>query len=465
MLKIVFVASEVLPFAKTGGLADVCGALPLELEAAGHELTIIMPYYKEVGVKPVFNERACVDTIGRGIKVYFIRHKAFFGRSSLYGENMNDYPDNLERFAFFCHEALELLKDLGQPVDIIHCHDWQTGFLPLLLKDRYAKDLFFAGTKTVYTIHNLAYQGVFPGDEYPLLGVDGKYFNDGQVEFYGKVNLMKTGIVFSDFVTTVSPQYAREILTKEWGCGLEGVLQSRKGQLAGILNGLDYTRWDPEHDEFVEPPFTAQDQLARKIHKQKLQRISGLPALSDIPVFGFVGRLCYQKGFDLIESAFEELLQRPIQLVFLGVGEKKYQALLKKLARKNAQRFCVHIKYDEDVAHLVYAGSDFFLLPSVYEPCGLTPMIAQRYGAIPVVSAVGGFLDSVTDYGVNRKQGNGFVLSSYSVSGLLEAVDRALGVYHQKEKFAALIAQSMNSRFSWQGAVRHYIEVYNACRS
>ena len=446
-------------------MADVCGALPLELEAAGHELLIIMPYYKEVGTKPSFNDRACVDTVGKGVKVYFIKNKAFFGRSSLYGENMNDYPDNLERFAFFCRETLELLKDIGQPVDIIHCHDWQTGLLPVLLKDPYLNDPFFVQTKTVFTIHNLAYQGVFPKEEYAKLGVDARFFNDGQVEFYGKVNLMKAGIVFSDYVTTVSPQYAKEIQTKEWGCGLEGVLQERKGRIVGILNGLDYERWDPGHDGFIDPSYTPQDQLAKKIHKVKLQKISGLPVMSDIPVLGFVGRLCYQKGFDLVASSFEGLVQRPIQMVFLGVGEKKYQDLLKKLARNNPGRFAVHVKYDEDIAHQVYAGSDFFLMPSVYEPCGLTQMIALRYGAIPIVSGVGGFLDTVFDFVSNKKQGNGLVLPSYSVSGLLESVDRALGFYNQKDKFAVMIAHAMNCRFTWAEAVKHYIEVYNECRS
>ncbi|MBF0387661.1 MAG: glycogen synthase GlgA [Candidatus Omnitrophica bacterium] len=464
-MRIVFAASEVLPFAKTGGLADVCGALPVELEAAGHEVSIIMPYYKEVGVKKVFNDRAQVDVIGQDIKVYFIKHKAFFGRSSLYGDNMNDYPDNLERFAFFCRQALELLKEIGKPVDIIHCHDWQTGLIPLLLKAPYAGEAFFSATRTVFTIHNLAYQGVFPKEEYAKLGLEEKFFNDSQVEFYGKVNLLKAGIVFSDYVTTVSPQYAKEIQTREWGCGLEGVLQSRKGRLAGILNGLDYERWNPERDVFIDPAFSARDQLAKKIHREKLQKVAGLPVLADIPVFGFVGRLCYQKGFDLIEGAFEELMHRPIQLVFLGVGEKKYQELLKKLARKNPQRFAALVRYDEDIAHQVYAGADFFLMPSVYEPCGLTQMIALRYGAIPLVSGVGGFLDTVSDCGVNKKQGNGFVLSSYSVSGLLEALDRALGLYNQKEKLAALIAQAMDCRFTWQSSVKHFNEVYAACRS
>jgi len=464
-MRIVFTASEVVPFAKTGGLADVCGSLPLELEALGHELVIIMPEYKSAGKRASFNDKASMEIIGKGVKVYFIKNKPFFSRPFLYGDSVSDYPDNLDRFSFFCREALQLLKDIGKPVDIIHCHDWQTGLIPVLLKDAYLKDPFFSRTRTVFTIHNLAYQGLFAKEEYSKLGVDVKFFNNNQLEFYEKINLMKAGIVFSDYVTTVSPQYAKEIQTKEWGCGLDGVLQDRHGKLAGILNGLDYVAWDPEHDPHVDPPYSQQDQLAKKIQKEKLQKVFGLPVMSDIPVFGFVGRLCYQKGFDLIESAIDEIMHHPVQLVFLGIGEEKYQKLLKKLSRKFPRQFSAQIKYDEDVSHWVYAGSDFFLMPSIYEPCGLTQMIALRYGTIPIVAAVGGLLDTVADFSSGRKKGNGFVMSSYSVSGLLEVVERAAGAYHQKDSFAALVAHAMANRFTWQASAKHYVEVYEECQS
>ncbi len=464
-MRIVFIASEIVSFAKTGGLADVCGTLPLELEALGHELMIIMPHYRVVGNKAFFNDRASLSTMGRGIKVFFIENKDFFDRPQLYGDSAKDYPDNLDRFTFFCREALQLLKDIGDPVDIIHCHDWQTGLIPVLLKDPLANDPFFIRTKTVFTVHNLAYQGLFSMEAYPKLGVDIKLFNDHQLEFYDKVNLMKAGIVFSDYVTTVSPQYAREIQTKEWGCGLEGVLQTKRSCLAGILNGLDYRIWDPEQDEHIDPPYSSQDRLAKKIHKEKLQKIFGLPQISDIPVFGFVGRLCYQKGIDLIESSIEGLMQRPIQMVFLGVGDDKYQKLLKHLSRRYPHQFSALVKDNEDISHQIYAGADFFLMPSVYEPCGLAQMIALRYGTIPIVSAVGGLIDTVADVSSHRKQGNGFVLSSYSVSGLLEAVDRAVGAYSKKEKFSELIVHAMAYRFTWKESAKHYIEVYEQCRS
>jgi starch synthase len=462
-MNIVFVAPEVVPFAKIGGLADVCGGLPVALESLGHEVSIIMPYYRMVGEKPVFNEMAHVTTIGRGVKVYFITNKKYFDRPSIYGNSHGDYPDNLERFAFFGHETLKFLKVLGKHVDIIHCHDWPAATVPLILKANYADDPFFAGTRAVMTIHNMAYQGSFPGEEFSKLGVDAKYFNEKQVEFFGKVSLLKTGIVFADHVTTVSPQYAKEILTQEWGCGLEGVLAGKKKHLSGILNGLDYGFWDPEKDGFVEPHYSANDWLAKKMHKSKLQDLAGLPTLSDIPLFGFVGRFFYQKGLDLIESAFEGLMQRPLQMVFLGVGEEKYQKLVQKLARQYPQKVAAFVKYDEPLAHQVYAGADFFLMPSIYEPCGLTQMIALRYGTIPVVSPVGGLLDTVTDITASKKKGNGFLLSSYSVSGLLEAVDRADGIYNQKEKYAELVTHAMACRWTWEDSARKYEEIYKEC--
>jgi starch synthase len=462
-MNIVFIASEAIPFAKTGGLADVCGSLPVALESLGHEVSVILPYYHMVGEKPAFNDAARIDKLGKAVKVYFLKGKKFFDRPYIYGGSDGDYPDNLDRFSFFCHEALRFIRDLGKPVDVIHCHDWPTGLVPLLLKSKYATDPFFANTKSVMTIHNLAYQGVFPAEDFPKLGVDGRFFNEEQVEYFGKINLLKTGIVFSDYVTTVSPQYAKEILSQEWGCGLEGVLLKRKKTLIGILNGLDYGFWDPERDGLIDPHYSAHDWLAKKIHKENLQALARLPVLSDIPVFGFVGRLFYQKGLDIIESAFAGLMERPVQLVFLGVGEEKYQRLLVKLSKAHPQKCAAFIRYDEPLAHKVYAGADFFLMPSVYEPCGLAQMIALRYGTIPVVSAVGGILDTITDLSVTRQKGNGLLFHSYSVSGLLEAVDRAVGIYYQKEHFAELLERGMACRWTWESSAKQYLEVYEEC--
>ncbi len=464
-MRIFFVASEVVPFAKTGGLADVCGTLPLELERLGHDVSIIMPGYRCIGslAKP-FNDRAKIITIGKNLKVYFLRHAKFYDRPQLYGDAHGDYPDNLERFAYLCHEAFNLIRDLGEPVDIIHCHDWQTGLIPVLLKEKYAQDPFFARTRTVFTIHNLAYQGVFLKEDMPKTGLEDKLFNPKALEFYEKINLLKGGLVFADQITTVSPQYAKEIQTKEWGCGLEGVIKENKGRLSGILNGLDYELWDPEKDSLLAPRYSSKDWLIKRIHKEKVQHIYGLPVFSDIPVFGLVGRLCYQKGLDLLESAFDDLMQRPIQVVFIGVGEDKYQKLLVKFAKKYPQQCGVVIRYDESLAHTVYAGADFFLMPSVYEPCGLTQMISLRYGTIPIVSAVGGLMDTVVDFSSNKKRGNGFVMPSYSVSGLLEAVDRASGAFHQKERFHDLVIHAMASRWTWETSAKYYVECYEQCQ-
>ncbi len=462
-MRIVFVASEAVPFAKTGGLADVCGALPLALERLGHEVSVIMPGYRGVGRAKPFNARANFTVIGRDVKVYFLRHDGFFGRSRLYGDARGDYPDNLERFVFLCRETFHLLKDIGKPVDIIHCHDWQTGLVPVLLKEQYRQDPFFQNTRSVFTAHNMAYQGVFSKDDFPKLGVDPGTFSPAGLEFYGKINLLKAGLIFADRVTTVSPEYAREIQSKEWGCGLEGVVRERKNSLDGILNGLDYDHWDPATDAFLDPHYSVKDFQAKDIHKENLQNVFHLPVFNDIPVFGFVGRLCYQKGFDLLEAAFDGLMQRPLQVVFIGIGDEKYQRMLMKLARKYPQQCASVISYDEDVAHKVYAGSDFFLMPSVYEPCGLTQMIGLRYGAIPLVNGVGGLLDTVVDYGSRKKQGNGFVMENYSVSALLGAVDRALGIYHQKGRWDELRARGMACRWTWDVSARQYSEVYRLC--
>jgi starch synthase len=464
-MRIVFVAPEVYPFAKTGGLADVCGTLSLELERLGHDVAIIIPGYRCVNGSKPFNDRARISLVGKNVKVYFLRNQKFFDRPNIYGDVHGDYPDNLERFMFLCHESLALMKDLGVPVDIIHCHDWQTSLIPVILRENYRTDPFFQKTRTVVTVHNFGYQGVFPREDFPKLGVDEGLFNPRVLEFYGKINLLKSGLVYADRITTVSPQYAREIQTKEWGHGLEGVVKENKSRVEGILNGLNYDYWDPQTDVLISPRYSQKDVHAAKIvHKEKLQNICHLPVFDDIPVFGFVGRLCYQKGLDLLESTFDGLMQRPIQVAFVGVGEEKYQKLLSKFAKKYPQQCGVMLRYDENLAHMVYAGADFFLMPSVYEPCGLAQMISMRYGAIPIVNGVGGLMDTVTDFSSNKIKGNGFVMPDYSVSSFLETVDRALGVFHQKKKFQDLVTHAMGCRWTWAASTQNYIDCYEQAR-
>ncbi len=464
-MRIVFVAPEVYPFAKTGGLADVCGTLSLELERLGHDVSIIIPGYRCVKDSKPFNDRARVASIGKNIRVYFLRHQKFYGRPNIYGDVHGDYPDNLERFMFLCHQSLLLMKELGAVVDVIHCHDWQTSLIPVILRENYKADPFFQQTRTVVTVHNCGYQGVFPKEDFFKLGVDEKLFNPHVLEFYGKVNLLKGGLIYADRITTVSPQYAREIQTKEWGHGLEGVIKENRARLEGILNGLNYDHWNTETDPLISPHYAQKDaQVAKRTHKEKLQDICRLPVFDDIPVLGFVGRLCYQKGIDLLESAFDGLMQRPVQVVFVGVGEDKYRKLLLKFAKKYPQQCAAMIRYDENLAHMVYAGADLFLMPSVYEPCGLAQMIALRYGAIPIVNGVGGLMDTVTDLSSDRNKGNGFVMAEYSVSGFLETVDRALGVFHQKKKFHDLVARAMGCRWTWASSTQNYIACYQRAR-
>lgn len=463
-MRIVFVAPEVYPFAKTGGLADVCGTLSCELERLGHDVAVIIPGYRCVKDSKPFSARARTAVIGRNIKVYFLQNPKFFDRPHIYGDEHGDYPDNLERFSFLCHESLRLMKELGSPVDIIHCHDWQTGLLPVILRENYKGDPFFQNTRTVITIHNFGYQGVFPKQGFSKLGVEDRLFHPGALEFFDKINLLKGGLVYADRITTVSPQYAREIQTKEWGYGLEGVVRDNKARLEGILNGLNYDYWDPARDPLITPSYSSKDVFtAKPVHKEKLQNICRLPVFDDIPVIGFVGRLCYQKGLDLLESAFDGLMQRPVQVVFIGVGEQKYQKLLLKLAKTYPQQCGVMIRYDENLAHMVYAGSDFFMMPSVYEPCGLAQMISLRYGTVPIVNGVGGLKDTVTDLSLKDK-GNGFVMSSYSVFGFLETVDRALGTFHQKSKFRDLVTRAMECRWTWATSTQHYLECYEQAR-
>jgi starch synthase len=462
-MKIVFVCSEVFPYAKTGGLADVCAALPAALEKLGHEVVVIMPRYR--GIKAERSASSCADmsVMGRHIRVYFIRNREYFERAFLYGGPRGDYPDNLSRFSFFCHEVMKLLKEVAFQPDIIHCHDWQAGLVPVLLKERQLTDPFFQRTRSVFTIHNLAYQGVFPKEDYSKLGLASSLLSEKGCEQDNKINFLKAGIVFSDRITTVSARYAREIQTEEFGCGLENVLKRKRDDLTGILNGLDYDLWDPGKDPYIYPHYDSSDPRAKAQLKEKLQAACRLASVGQVPLFGFIGRLFSQKGLDLIESAFSGLMQRPLQAVFLGVGEERYQKMLLDLARKNRRKCAAVIRYNEELAHLVYAGSDFFLMPSVYEPCGLAQMISWRYGTIPLVSNVGGLADTVVDLSDRKRTPNGIVMSSYSVSGFLEAVDRALGLFHEKDRMQALIAAAMNARLTWDHSAEEYVESYEAC--
>ena len=468
-MKIAFCSSEVAPFAKTGGLADVCGTLPLALEQLGQQIVIMMPFYggidgKKHGIKRI-DDSLATATIGKDIQVYFVDHPSYFQRDGLYGNEQGDFPDNLERFQYFCWQALRVFKQLKKKVDIVHCHDWQTALIPAYLKFSLKGDEFYKEMKTAFTIHNLAYQGIFPKKGFPKLKLDQKLFAPDGFEFYDQINLLKGGILYSDRVTTVSKQYAREIQAPKLGCGLDGVLRSRKDSITGILNGIDYEEWDPRKDSWIEKTYSPENLDGKYVNKNHLQELFGLPREENIPLFGFVGRLSSQKGLDLVAQAMEEIGRMDVQLVFLGVGEEKYHRILKDMVARYPQKVAVHLKYDERLAHRVYAGSDLFLMPSVYEPCGLSQMISLRYGTIPLVFKTGGLADTVASFDAADGRGNGFVFFKYDKGSFIQAVKLAIKTYKDKKTFSNLVKRAFECRFSWTDSAQEYITLYEQCLS
>ena len=468
-MKIAFCSSEVFPFAKTGGLADVCGALPLALEKLGTEIIVFLPHYQFIDTREFqiqrVHEGVSKTSFGKNITVYLIENEKYFYRDGLYGDRKGDYADNLDRFQYFSLHALELLKEFNEKIDIVHCHDWQTALIPVYLKEKYKDDPFFAKTKSLLTLHNLAFQGVFPKDEYLKIGLSERLFSEKGFEFFGKINLLKAGIIFSDAINTVSPQYAKEILTKEFGCGLEGVIKSRKDQVTGILNGLDYDIWNPKTDIFVEKKYSSDNFSERKAkNKTFLQKKVGLPMSPEVPIFGFVGRLSYQKGIDLVLEAINELLALDLQIVIQGTGNG-YHAQLEDLTEQNPKQFAVCLEFDERTAHQIYAGADMFLMPSVYEPCGLSQMISLCYGTIPVVYKTGGLADTVKNFDHPDKLGNGFVFDKYTKKDFIETIKTAVKVYHQKKQFGQLVNNGFAADFSWEKSAGEYKKIYQCLLS
>lgn len=456
-MRIAMCAPEVIPFAKTGGLADVTGALPLALEKLKQDVIILMPFYKKAALSK-FEAKALYPGVltgrsGKGIKVYFIQGDKYFNREGLYGDKQGDYPDNLERFSFFCRKCLELLKQIQFKPDVIHTHDWQASLIPIYLKTIFSSDPFYKDTKTLLTIHNLAYQGLFAREEFPKTGLDWSLFNMEQLEFYGKVNILKGGIVFSDYINTVSTTYASEIQTKEFGCGLEGVLSKRKDCLFGILNGLDYSLWDPSIDEFIVKNYDAENLKDKYKNKEELQRECSLKVSKEIPLLGMVSRLAEQKGLDILSQAMDEILRLNLQLIILGTGDLKYHKLLEQNCKKFPRSFRLYLKFDNPLAHRIYAGSDIFLMPSRFEPCGLGQMISLKYATAPLVYKTGGLADTID-------KTNGFVFDNYTASGLVATIKLAASLYKDKKKWQAKIKKGMKANFSWQESARKYIQLY-----
>jgi len=456
-MKIVVALSEMVPFAKTGGLADVGGALPLDLEYCGHEVIILMPGYKCIRDSKLKIRRVSKDisssTIGKNIKVYFIEHDFYFNRDCIYGDKDGDYWDNLERFAFFCRRGLDLLKEINFSADILHLHDWQSSLMAVYLKTLYSEDNFYSRTRSLLTIHNIGYQGVFAKEEFKKLGLENKYFDINGLEFYDKVNLLKGGIIFSDFINTVSPTYAKEIQTKEFGFGLEGLLKKRKDVLSGILNGIDYSVWDPDADEFIIQNYSARDIERKILNKEDLQRQCGLALNAELPVLGIVSRLAKQKGFDILTASLEELCKMDLQLIILGIGDDKYHQLLKAAAKKYPKVVALNLNFDDPLAHKIYAGCDIFLMPSKYEPCGLGQLISLRYGTIPLVFKTGGLADTIT-------KNNGFIFTDYTKEGLLQIVKKATLAFKNKIEWKRLILNAMQCNFSWKVSADKYSYLY-----
>ena len=477
-MNIVFAASECVPFSKTGGLADVVGALPKALAALGHSVSVYLPKYKQTRLRDAkvllqsvtipFDDqyRFCsVIDGGRrsGVQFYFIDAPEFFDREALYGTPAGDYPDNAERFALYSRAVLEASKILGVP-EIFHCHDWQAALIPVLLRTSYAADPVFRHTATVFTIHNMGYQGLFPPDTLPLLMLPWDLLAIDKMEFWGKVNFLKGALVFSDYVTTVSRKYSQEIQTAEFGFGLDGVLRARSGTVSGILNGVDYGEWDPEHDKLIVCQYSAGNLDGKKGCKHDLLRQFGLEAGAagslDLPVIGIVSRFVAQKGFDLIAELADDLALLPIIIIALGTGTKEYQDLFLDLQQRFPDKFAVKIAYDNVLAHKIEAGADMFLMPSHYEPSGLNQMYSLKYGTVPIVRATGGLDDSIEPWDPVSGKGTGFKFAGYTGTALLNSIQDALRAFKDQTAWKKLMRNGMRKDFSWTASAREYMKIY-----
>jgi starch synthase len=382
----------------------------------------------------------------------------YYDRPGLYGGPEGDYTDNAERFAFFCRAAVAFATRLRPPPDVVHCHDWHTALVPLLA--RAASDPWLTQVPTVLTIHNLGYQGVFPAGVWPVLGLDARYFTQEHLEFYGSVNFLKGGLVSARALTTVSRRYAEEILTPEHGHGLDGVLRKRRNALVGIVNGVDYARWDPRHDPHLAAPYGPDDLSGKARCKHALQTTVGLPARTETPLIGMISRLAEQKGLDLVTAALPALLGRDLQLVILGRGDRRYEDALGDAARAHPTKLAVRFAFDDALAHQIEGGADAFLMPSHYEPCGLNQMYSLRYGTVPIVRATGGLDDTIVDIDANPGDGTGFKFADYTTESLLGAVERALTVYQHTHVWERTMRRGMAADFSWQRSAAEYLRVY-----
>jgi starch synthase len=480
-MKVLFLSPEVVPFAKTGGLADVAGALPAALNRLGVEIRLVLPLYRTIreggftmdpcieGVEVMLGQERLSANVWEtstqeDIPVYFMERDDLYDRSGLYGTATGDYVDNLERFSFFSQGALQIAEALSFGPDVIHCHDWQTGLVPALIKGPYKERPFFENAATVFTIHNLGYQGLFPKEKLPLTGLDeDDFFHAGGLEYWGKISLLKAGLLYSDAITTVSPKYAEEIQTAEYGMGMEGILRNRRASLHGILNGVDYRFWDPATDIHLPANFSPGKMAGKGRCKASLiEEMSLDPDLQERPVLGMVSRLDAQKGLDLMVEILDDLLEWEVGLVILGAGSDKIQRAIQRSAERHPGRVALKVGFDEPLAHRIMAGADVFVIPSRYEPCGLTQMYALKYGTVPLVRSTGGLDDTIAAYDPASGKGTGFKFVPYEPAAFLAAVRRARDLYGDHKAWQRLVMNCMKSDYSWDRSAEGYLGLYRS---
>lgn len=481
-MKVWFLASEVAPFAKTGGLADVAGSLPNAIKKMGVDVRVALPFYRmvkegnfptrkalsrlEVPLGERMLQGDVLETVTtQGVPVYFFDRGDLFDRPNLYGTPEGDYRDNLERFTFFSRAALLFARVAGFSFDIVHCHDWQTGLIPTYLKTIYREDPFFSHTASLFTVHNMGYQGIFPAAKLTTCGFPATELNPEGIEYWGKISLLKAGIVYADAMTTVSPRYSREIQTPEFGMGMDGILGKRSADVYGILNGADYSSWNPATDEHITNHYSLDNMNGKKKCKADLVKELGLPQrFVDRPLLGMVSRLSAQKGCDLLAQIVEDIVGLDAGLVILGAGEETYQALFLELGRKYPESVAVRIGFDEALAHRIITGADMLLVPSQYEPCGLTQIYGLKYGTVPIVRATGGLDDTVQAFDRNSGEGTGFKFVEYEPGVFLDQIKDAVKVFEDRPGWMKLVQNGMQADFSWEKSAREYVSLYEKVR-
>lgn len=471
-MNVLFVVSECVPFVKSGGLADVAGALPKQLRKLGIDIRVIMPKYETIAENYKKEMKKIAQLVVRvgwrrqycgiemfeyeGVIYYFVDNEYYFKRHQLYG-----HYDDGERFSYFCRAVLDALPAIPFRPDIIHCHDWHTGMIPFLLREEYRKNSFYEQIRTVFTIHNLQFQGIFPreilGD---LLNLSDRYFTIEHLEFYGNVSFMKGALVAADIITTVSPTYKEEIQTEYYGERLDGLLRARQRDFIGILNGIDDEMYNPKTDPFIAVPYDIHTITRKQMNKRALQQYFGLSIREDVPIIAMVTRLTKQKGLDLVKCVFHEIIAEDVQFILLGTGDKEFEQFFHYMAETYPDKVKVYIGFNEELAHKIYAGADLFLMPSKFEPCGLSQMIALRYGTIPIVRETGGLNDTVQSYNEFTGEGNGFSFKNFNAHDMLYTIRRVLTFYKEKQVWEKLMKEGMSGDYSWAQSALKYNKVY-----